>query len=898
MRKRAILFIAVAHLLAATAISGTTGKVSGKVTDAKTGEALVGVNVLVVGTSRGGSTDFNGDYYILNVPPGKYSLRASSVGYTPVTVNDVKVQVDQTTHIPFALRSETVELNDVLVTATRPIVQKDLTSTTASVSGDEIASLPVEDVASLVNLQAGVVDGHFRGGRSNEVKYLIDGVSVNDVFSGGYTMQAEVNSIAEVQVLSGTFNAEYGEALSGVVNQVTKVAGDSYTGEVSGYAGGYMTNRTKLFAMKSAEKFLGFLPDLYSKTYNVQGSISGPIPATNGLLAFFASGRYLSDGGTIYGVRKFNPSDSSNFTANDPAKWYIGSTGDSANVSMNDSRRLSLQGKLQVKVGSAKGIVFQGLYQQSDYRVYDHEYRLNPDGDYKRYQKSLLVSGSYTHVFGESSFLDASASVFNSDYKQYVYEDPLDPRYVDPVRKQDVGSNSFLSGGTENWHFSHTTTTWTGRLDFTDQLTTIHQLKSGVELQQHTLKYEDYQVRIDQTTGYKPELPSIGSFDYNQYKNHPYQVAAYIQDKIELDYLVVNAGVRFDYFEPDGMALINADSVAALDNLQPPYSGSLFRKAKAKSQFSPRLGISFPITEHGAVHISYGHFFQVPAFSYLYKNPSFRIPLTGNYPEFVGNTIGNADLEPQRTTMYEVGLQQELTPTIGVTVTGYYKDIRNLLGLEIHIKNDFKKFGKYVNRDYGAVRGLTLSFEKRLVDGFGATVDYTYQIAKGDASDPADDYNKAQASPPIESNKALVPLSWDRRHSVNATITLGTPNDFIASIIARLGSGLPYTPSLMNQRTGLENSDNRPTFYTVDFFVTKDFAFSGLRLSVFLKVYNLFDTANELDVFGDTGRAGYTLELTRSQQAPRGANTLAEYFTRPDYYSAPRQVLVGASLGF
>ena len=123
----------------------------------------------------------------------------------------------------------------MLITAERPIVQKDLTSTTSSVSGDEIASLPLEDVASVVNLQAGVVDGHFRGGRSNEVKYLIDGVAVNDVFSGGYTMQAEVNSIAEVQVLSGTFNAEYGEAMSGIVNQVTKIAGERYTGEVSGY---------------------------------------------------------------------------------------------------------------------------------------------------------------------------------------------------------------------------------------------------------------------------------------------------------------------------------------------------------------------------------------------------------------------------------------------------------------------------------------------------------------------------------------------------------------------------------------------------------------------------------------------------------------------------------------
>ena len=898
MRIRALIYLAAVLCWSMAAHAGTTGKVAGKVTDAKTGESLVGVNVAVLGTTHGGSTNVDGEYFILNVPPGTYSLRASAVGYGPVTTNDVKVQVDQTTRILFALKPETVELGDVLVTATRPIVQKDLTSTTASVSGDEIAALPLEDVSSVVNLQAGVVDGHFRGGRSNEVKYLIDGVSVNDVFSGGFTMQAEVNSIAEIQVLSGTFNAEYGEALSGVVNQVTKIAGDAYTGELSAYTGGYMTNRTELFAIRPAEKSLGFLPDLYSRVYNVQGSLSGPVPGTEGFLKFFASGRYLDDGGTIYGIRKFNPSDSSNFSANDPADWYIGATGDNADVPMNDSRRFSIQGKLQAKIGSGKGIVFQTLYQQNNYRDYNHAFRLNPDGDYRRYQKSFLLSGSYTHVFGESSFLDVLISDFNTDYRQYVFENPLDPGYVNPQRAQDAGANSFLTGGTENWHFSHTTNTATTRLDFTSQISSIHQIKTGVEFQRHELKYEDFQIRVDESTGFRPQLPQPGSFDFNQYTNHPFQISGYLQDKIELEYLVVNAGFRFDYFEPDGWTLINADSIAALDNLQPPYTGPLFRKVSAKYQFSPRIGLSYPITDRGAVHLSYGHFFQVPAFSFLYKNPSFRIPLTGNFPEFIGNTIGNADLEPQRTTMYEIGLQQELTPTIGVTLTGYYKDIRNLLGLEIHIKNDFKKFGKYVNRNYGAVRGITLSFEKRLADGFGASIDYTYQIAKGDASDPNDDYNKAQSNPPIEINRALVPLSWDRRHSVNATITLGTPNDFIASLIARVGSGLPYTPSLVNQRTGLENSDTRPLFSNVDLYCTKDFAMQGVRFSIFLKVYNIFDTANELDVFGDTGRAGYTLELTRAQEAPRGANTLAEYYSRPDFYSAPRQVVVGASVGF
>ncbi len=880
-----VLFLAMNQ-----AWSGTTGKIAGKISDGQTGEPLLGVNVLIVGTTIGSSTNVDGEYFILNIPPGTYALKASSVGYTPLSVSAVKVTVDQTTRIDLKLQSQSVEIGDVVVTATRPIVQRDLTSTVSSVGGDEIAKLPLEDVASVVNLQAGVVEGHFRGGRVNEVKYLIDGIAVNDVYSGNFSMEAEMNSLQEVQVLSGTFNAEYGEALSGVVNQVTKVAGEAYSGEFSAYTGDYVSNRTGLF------QHIGHISP--TNLYNVQGSISGPVPGIESLLKFFVSGRYFYDDGYLYGKRVFNPSDSSNFTANDPNQWYVGATGDGAYVPMNFQKRMSLQGKLAINVGGAKGIVLNGLYQTRDYRDYDHAFQLNPDGDYLRYQKSFLGSASYTEVFSDAAFLDVSASALVSDYKQYVYKDPLDPRYVNPERTRDAGANSFLTGGTQNWHFSHRTNTYSGKMDLTSQVTPVHQVKTGVEAMFHMLKYEDYQIRVDASSGFKPALPPAGSFDYNTYKNNPYQLSWYAQDKIELEYLVVNIGVRFDYFQPDGQALKDPDNIAILDSLQPPYPDKYFTRASAKSQFSPRIGISYPITDRGAVHFSYGHFFQIPAFEFLYKNPNFRIPLTGSFPEFVGNTIGNAGLEPQRTTMYEVGLQQEIGPDLGLTVTGYYKDIRNLLGIQVHIKNDFKKYGMYVNRDYGSVRGFTVSLEKRLSGGFGGTFDYTYQIAKGNASDPNDDFNKAQANPPIESNKQLVPLSWDRRHSLNVTLTVGVPDDVIGSVIGRFGSGLPYTPSFQNQRTGLENSDNRPPFYNVDVYVTKFLNLSGINLSLFLKVYNLFDFANEVDVFTDTGRAGYTLELTRSQEAPRGVNTLQEYYTRPDFYSSPRQVVVGVAVGF
>lgn len=869
---------------------GTTGKLAGVVSDKNTNELLIGVNIMIIGTTMGAASDINGNYFIINIPPGVYEIKASLMGYASTIIQNVRISVDQTTKINFKLSEEAVELGDVVVTAEKLMVRKDLTSTEAKVSGDQIALLPLEDVQSVVNLQAGVVNGHFRGGRQNEVKYLIDGVSVNDAFSGTSTLEAEVSTIEEVQVLTGTFNAEYGEALSGVVNQITKIAGDKFLGAVSFYAGDYVSSRTDVYS-----NINNISP---TDITNIQGSFSGPVPGLEKLLKFNVSGRYFSNNGYLYGKREFNPSDSSDFSANDPNDWYIGATGDNKFVPMNFNERYILQGKLAIKVGSGKGIVLSALFQNRDYKDYNHNFKLNPDGDYQKFLKSFLLSASYTHILSNAAFIDFIGSRFETNYNQYVYENPLDSRYVNPDRLRDAGNNAFLTGGTENWHFSHITTTYTGKSDLTWQINNIHQIKTGVEFQYHDLEYKDFQIVIDASTGNTPTLPSPGAFNYNTYKANPYQIAAYIQDKIELDYLIVNFGLRFDYFEPDGKYLKDPNNIAVLDQLQPPFPDSLMESASSKSQFSPRLGISYPITDNGAIHISYGHFFQIPPFEYLYRNPNFRIPLTGNFPENIGNTIGNTNLEPQQTIMYEIGLQQALTTDFGITLTGYYKDIRNLLSTEIHIKNNFKKFSKLINLDYGFVKGITFTIEKRFTNYYSVNLDYTFQVAKGNASDPNDAFNNAQANPPIETNKQLVPLDWDRTHSLNIVVTAGVPGNFIASFISQLGSGLPYTPSLQNQRTGLENSDNKPTYFNLDLYLIKYFEMFSKQASVFLKVYNLFDSANEQEVFGDTGRAGYTLELTRAQEKPRGVNTIQEFYTRPDFYSPPRQIILGASFAF
>jgi outer membrane receptor protein involved in Fe transport len=384
----------------------------------------------------------------------------------------------------------------------------------------------------------------------------------------------------------------------------------------------------------------------------------------------------------------------------------------------------------------------------------------------------------------------------------------------------------------------------------------------------------------DQTTNFTAHPVYFGRSEFASVMFHPVQGSFYVQDKLESESFIMNIGVRFDYFNSKANVLseqLKLSRVAAQEPAEPEF------------QMSPRFGLAFPITDQGVLHLSYGHFFQIPQFDLMYLNPSYNINATESFQ------VGNPGLRSERTVAYELGLQQQVAEFIGIDLTIYYKDVRNLIGTQIFDIGNGNKYSQYVNQDYGNTRGFIFSIEKRLNDGFGVSLDYTFQIAKGNASDPNSVFIDNQSDPPVESQRQLAPLDWDRRQSLNVSLTFGQPDDFIITSIGRLGTGLPYTPALQNQRTGLINSENRPFVYTIDLYATKYVSLGDYSLSIFAKIYNLFDTENELNIFTDTGRANYSVQAGYSGR-PRGINSIEEYYTRPDFYSAPRQIVVGVEL--
>jgi len=235
-----------------TALGGTTGKVTGVVIDKTTGKPLIGSNVILEGTVLGAATDLQGRYFILNIPPGTYSIRSTMIGYRPTIVSDASVSVDFTTRVDFELATSVLELGGVEIIATTPIIKKDLTSTRAVIGAETISEMPVESFDEILELQAGIVRGsdnkiHIRGGRASEIIYLIDGIPVNDPFSNEISVEVDNDAIQELQVISGTFNAEYGRAMSGVVDIVTKSGGRKLSGNISGFLGDYISTDDEIF---------------------------------------------------------------------------------------------------------------------------------------------------------------------------------------------------------------------------------------------------------------------------------------------------------------------------------------------------------------------------------------------------------------------------------------------------------------------------------------------------------------------------------------------------------------------------------------------------------------------------------------------------------------------------
>jgi outer membrane receptor protein involved in Fe transport len=891
------------------------------ITDAQTGEPVVGVTVMVMGTSLGASTDAEGRYSILNVPVGTYTLQISSVGYASIEVSNVAVSADLTTYQSHAMSSEATDIGTTIqVVAEAPMVIPDKVSSVQITKSDEILAMPTRGFEQVVGIQAGVVSAiqqvrggnrspresvntpelFIRGGRPIEVAYYVDGFSQQDPLSGTSTSAISNNSIQEIAVLSGGFPVEYGHVQSGIVNVVTKSGGEKYAGTAE-----VVTDQV-------------YDQNWYSLDFG------GPVPFVD-KLTFYGSveRRYMGDRMPAGITKDFLPGNPDR----KPNNWLKG---------------WSATGKLDYKLSPT--IKLQGGFTRSRdiWSQYAHSRLFN--NEHNAYYNDFNFGShlKWTHTLNSGTFYNVSGGLYITERFR-----------GDGVHKEDLWGYGRPGGNTTNddaglfrkWDDmdSVTATVWDtmtvdGELrkfivdgdegqvfndylrrkssyiafkgDITSELSREHTVKAGFEFNRHTLRYYNhlrpilvYQGYVDPTA---PDDIGPGFLDANRYgydhlgnetdddgrdwrnkTKHPIDFAVYLQDRIEYQGLIVTAGVRADIFDYKGYLQrdedlpLNPDSLGELG--KPPDDGTAnsleFSDLKESDTFfklSPRIGVAFPVSDKSQLRISYGRFYQRPRLQDLYVGFDFmeyQLLGSGYYTQW-----GNPNLEPPTTTAYEVGITQQFGDNVSFDVNLFYRATRDLIQT-VDQPSQPNSFGSFRNQDYGTIRGLEFTWEMRRTRNLMAQIKYTLTYANGTGSFNTEQRNVAwvKAEPP----KASAPLDYDQRHKINAVFDLrfGTGQgprfgdiypleNFGINVLTSAASGLPYTPvSVYNEASrgslsptpeDTRNSRYMPWTMTIDLKAEKTLTFGQFKVTPYLQVKNLLDRDNVINVWEGTGKATST----------------------------------------
>ena len=959
---KSLLILVTASLLLTAISYAQGGKITGKIVDSETGEPLIGASVLIQGTSKGASTNVEGEYTILNVDPGQVTLRASYVGYTPMTITEVIVRSSLTTEQKFELRPQSFEGEEVVVTAERKAIIKDLTSSESRVSSVEIESLPVQEVGQVLELQAGVTTGdggeiHIRGGRSSEVSYVVDGVRTTDGYDQSQGLRVENESIQELNVISGTFNAEFGQAMSGVINVTTKSGGNDFEGSFRTFTGTYLTPESDLYpALANDVSEIASVDG--ADQVNFQGSLAGPIIEDK--LTFFVTGRRFVTDGWLWGRNAFSPHgpllpviEGSQQTFEqgitrvpidnpvnkfqervDPDKPWItivdtvggdilytdSGKRDSSFVQLNDFETWSGQTNIQYKPSSKLKFNLIGLIGRETGGTFSHQAKLVAKGrpDFERTNYSLNLKTTITP--SDNTFLKVNLATKQNRFEQSLFDDPFDPRFFNIERLSRLPGNlsgtlqpgqaeQFDRAGTDNTFIDRTTTSYIGKAEISSQINENHFIKAGFDVQYDDVEFQNFSLQPVGPNVRAPEGAELGiplpkTTNHTKFNENPIILAAFIQDKIEFENLIINAGIRFDYFDPNTRIFKNPEDPELF--LRPDErSDDFWEDVDPKVQVSPRFGVAYPYSERGVLHFSYGLFFQIPQYSQLYEgagggNTSNQYVI--NQSSGIFGVFANPDLDAQQTTQYEIGIQQELFERTAITVTGYFRDIRDWVssGPTEATSNPTVRFGTFINRDFANVFGMTAAVDQTLNKNFALSVDYTAQLAEGTNSDPASEFFAAAArndSTGAGITKFLVPLNWDRTHVVNASVLFNTET-FGGSVVGKFRSGTPFTPSGNPRNVGINasedittNSQNKPEQFTVDLRLYKNFNFYGQQLRAFLNIFNAFDSQNVNSLFTDSGDADTPLP-ENIQNPERG------FLDRADFFSEPRRIQLGVEVNF
>lgn len=998
--------------LAASPTEAQTGKLTGVVTDASTGNPLPGVQVFVEGTGRGALTQENGRYFLVNLTPGTYTVVAQLIGYATVRKENVLIAIDITRTLDFQMPSQAVAVEEIVVEAERvPLVEVRQTGSANAITAESIEALPVTNIQGVLALQSGLLEVPYntdviafseqrrtgtspiriRGGRGGETLTLIDGIPVNNFVFGNVALDVTNEAVQQVSVKRGGFDPEYGNALSGIIDIATKEGGRELTGAID-----YQTSSIAGALGSDAD-------DLRSFDF-LEGFLSGPVPGTDGKLRYMVAGRQESGADRVlqFDDDVYNPfsPDTGRFTYS--LDLYPGWRA----LGYNDQRDLFIKGTYYFTPARKLNVSFvdyERVLQRFDFdwgftgfdaaaqceQVYGNEENVEDvcgnyyDADraaqdgrslgFRRYQflspasislDRQLYTAKWDHTIGRTAYkftvgrLDQSRETCNYFsgvcMGARIADTNFNGRFVTP----GVTANH-PAEGTEGVSGGETLSTDVARFDIASQVSDNHNLKFGLYLERHDVVFDEFQdVGLN-------NIFIIGS----HYEAEPWNAAAYIQDKIEYDFLTLSLGFRFDYGKAGGLFFDNpldpTNGTTAFDVCENPEAFGETRarfpslaactddrallqeaasiafqddmaEAPLRKQFSPRLGLSFPVTDGASLYFNFGRYSQNPLLNNIYQGTAIGTQYEGTPqgPAFFNSVssvfVGNPNLLTERTTSYEIGFVSEFLEDFAVTGVVFSKDQFGLTGVRsggfradgsgvfdpgVTYGTNAPRYQILLNQDFQTVRGFEVGLKRRLSGYWSFDTNYSFSQARTNAAPPELEFQKVQEEGDVIAFEEIR-SEVDRAHVFNGSLIFRVGQDAPdipfgealrngrLSFTMRASSGLPYTPQLDwtgGTTSRLDrNSGTSPATSQIDMLVSKDFNWANLRYGTFVRVQNLLDQQNCTQVFASTGNC----ESGASAQARlRSGNFTGEsegttFFDRPHYFGQRRTINAGIRVSF
>jgi outer membrane receptor protein involved in Fe transport len=806
--------LAIVVILPITEILGQ-GKIRGLVTDAETGEPLIGANVVLEGTQKGTPTDVNGEYIIVNVDPGTYNLDISYVGYQRKIVQDVNVESGLTAVINIQISTTMGTTEAVVITADQSRIQKDQTGTRQSVSGSEIKELPVNNFSDVVSLQAGVVSSgrrsfNVRGGRSNEVAFIVDGIMVEDPVNGALATNIDNNAVEELTFLSGTFNAEYGNAMSGVIDISTAEGGSSYSGLVELQKSAFNESSDSLFD-RIDHNVVNF-------------RIGGPVFGED--LTFITTGEIYEEeshlpfgydnGQSLFGKLTWNPS---------------------GGLKVNASVRAS----------------------DEKYKTYNHSYKYIPDSTNFNESKSLQGLLSVTNAFSDRFILTTRLSYFNQEYFNGLNKP--NSAYSNSVTYLDntyVGE--FFSSADPTSKTSTNSTTYQLKTDAIWQIDSYNELKAGFSFQQHVVDWYE----IFNITATKPYETDIRD-------RKPYEGAFYLQDKIERDAFVLNIGLRLDLADQQSTFRENpldpdTETESDLNYQFSPRIG-IAHPITANSILRFSYGRFFQNPDFRYVYEN--NFYEYGTREPLFGSPNLDAQRTTAYElGFVHQfnrktaielTAYYKDIRGLIGTEYIAQGQMVNGQTAFTTYSVFVnEDYANVRGAEISVDSRFhKNMDAVVSYTYSVAKGSSSSELEGFPERIPSTRLYPLNFDKTHLVNARFNIRFGEDEGPL----------WGSYHPLEQTRL---------NFVLNGSSGYPYTPAGRDIGFVESNSERYPVTYTIDASLRKTVPITDRQsLDFFINVTNLLDRKNAAYVYPDTGEPD---EYTLTNQSEEWIQDPSNYF--------------------